>query len=48
MKSFEESYVTRIVSLKTHIVKDEKKNRFLENVFHHEKDRGVRLGEEYE
>ena len=48
LKSSEESYIMRIVSLKRHIVKDQKNNRFLENVLHHEKDRVVRLGEEYE
>ena len=35
LKSFEESYIMRIVSLQRHTVKDQKDNRFLENVFHH-------------
>ena len=48
LKSSEESYIMTVMSLKRHIVKDQKNNRFLENVFHHEKDRVVRLGEEYE
>ena len=44
LKSFKESYITRIVSLKRHIIKDQK-NRFPENVFYHEK---VRLGKQHE
>ena len=48
LKSFEESYIMRIVSLKRHIGKDHNKNRSLEDVFHYEKDRMVKLGEEYE
>ena len=48
MKSFEESYFARIVSLKRHIVRDQDKNEFLENVYHHEEERVIGLGKEYE
>ena len=44
LKSFEESYFARIVSLKRHIVRDQDKNEFLENVYHHEEERVIRLG----
>ena len=44
LKSFEETYISRIVSLKRHIEWDRDKNHYLENVYHHEKDRIVRLG----
>ena len=47
LKSFEETYISRIVSLKRHIEQDRDKNHYLENVYHHEKDRIVRLGKLY-
>ena len=48
LKSFEETYISRIVSLKRHIERDRDKNHYLEDVYHHEKDRIVRLENEYE
>ena len=48
LKSFEASFKTRIVALKRHIVEDKVRNHYLENVEHHETDRIIRLGNEYE
>ena len=48
LKSFEETYISRIVSLKRHIERDRDKNHYLENVYHHEKDRIMRPRNEYE
>ena len=39
LKNFEESYFARIVSLKRHIVRNQDKNEFFENVYHHEEKR---------
>ena len=48
LKSFEASFKTRIVALKRHIVEDKVRNHYLENVEHHETDKIIRLGNEYE
>ena len=48
LKSFEQIFISRIVSLKRHIAQDRDKNHYLENVYEHEKERIVRLGGEYE
>ena len=48
LKSFEETYISRIVSLKRHIERDRDKNHYLENAHHYEKDRIMRPRNEYE
>ena len=48
LKSFEESYVLRIITLRRHIMKDNVNNRYLESVEHYEKDRILRIEEELE
>ena len=48
LKSFEQICISRFVSLKRHIAQDRDKNYYLENVYEHEKERIVRLGEEHE
>ena len=47
-KRFEQMFISKIVSLKRHIAQDRDKNHYLENVYEDEKERIVRLGEEYE
>ena len=48
LKSFEESYTSRMVSLRRHIENDKINNHYLQNVEHNEKDRILRIGEEFE
>ena len=48
LKSFEQMFISRIVSLKRHIAQDHDKNHYLENIYEHKKERIARLGEEYE
>ena len=48
LKCFEESYIVRIVGLKRHIERDRNRNHYLENVYDHEKEGIVRIGQEYE
>ena len=48
IKSFESSFKTRTVGIRRHLIRDHPRNHLLENVLHHEKDRIMRLGKEYE
>ena len=46
-KSFEESYTTRMITLRRHIMKEKVNNHYLISVEHNEKDRILRIGEEF-
>ena len=48
LKSFEESYASRMITLRRHIMKDKVNNHYLESVEHNEKDRIMSIGEEFE
>ena len=48
LKSFEDSFCTRIVGLAKHLERDRYRNHLLQNVFDHEQQRIIRLGKEYE
>ena len=48
LKSFEDSFCTRIVGLAKHLERDRYRNHLLQNVFNHEQQRIIRLGKEYE
>ena len=48
LKCFDESYIVRIVGLKRHIEIDRNRNHYLENVYDHEKEGIVRIGQGYE
>ena len=48
IKSFESSFKTRTVGIRIHLIRDHPRNHLLENVLHHEEDRIMRLGKEYE
>ena len=48
LKSFEESYTARMITLRRHIMKEKVNNHYLESVEHNEKDRILRIGVEFE
>ena len=48
LKKFEDCFKTRMVAIRRHLIRDRKRNHLLENVMEHEKDRIMRIGEEYE
>ena len=48
LKSFEESYTSRMITLRRHIMKDKVNNHYLESVEHNEKDRILSIGVEFE
>ena len=48
LKSFEENYTTRMITLRRHIMKEKVNNHYLESVELNEKGRILRIGEEFE
>ena len=48
IKSFESSFKTRIVAVRTHLIRDNHRNHLLDNVLQYEQNRIMRLGKEYE
>ena len=47
LKKFEDCFKTRMVAIRRHLIRDRKQNHLLENVMEHEKDRIMRIGEQY-
>ena len=47
LKKFEDCFKTRMVAIRRHLIRDRKQNHLLENVMEHEKDRTMRIGEQY-
>ena len=48
LKSFEDSFINRIIGLARHLERDRTKNHLLQNVYDHEQKRIIRLSKEYE
>ena len=48
LKSFEDSFICRIVGLAEHLERDRDRNHFLRNVYEHEEQRIIRLAKDYE
>ena len=48
LKSFEDSFKTRVVALSRHISRDRERNHLLHNVYRHEEQRLMRIAREYE
>ena len=48
LKKFEDYFKTRMVAIRRHLIRDRKRNHLLKNVMEHEKDRIMRIGEQYE
>ena len=46
-KSFEESYTTRMITLRRHIMKEKVNNHYLTSEEDNEKDRILKIGEEF-
>ena len=47
IKNFENSFKTRIVAIRRHLIRDHHQNHLLDNVLQHEQNSIMRLGKEY-